>query len=176
MQFIGFTGLIVISLSFIAASPSHSQADLFVTDRASPLKPITLKLSPSMKFKGSVQVSGRFLAVQHQYDKQVPYLQLIFYPDSRSAELLPRLEGDKPVKEVQISNPEQAALMLLDPDTLEKLRRKELPSVTLRATAVIHAYEIAVVCDQRWYMADVVSASTLQDVAGSAEKGRIGCG
>ena len=176
MRSIGFTGLIIISLSLIAASPSHSQADLFVTDRASPLKPITTELSPSMKFRGSVQVSGRFLVVQHQYDKQAPYLQLIFYPDSRSAELLPRLEGDKPVKEVQISNPEKAVLMLLDPDALEKLLKKELPSVTLRATAVIRAYEITVVCDQRWYLADLVSASTLQDVAGSPEKGRIGCG
>ncbi len=176
MRSIGFTGLIIILLSIIAATPGYSQANMFMTDRPSPLKLITLEPSPTTKFEGSVQVSGRFLVVQHQYDKQAPYLQLIFYPDDRSAELLPRFKRDKRVKEVQISNPEKAVLMLLDSDTLEKLLKKELPSVTLRATAVIRAYEIAAVCDQRWYLADLVSASILQDVAASPEKGRVGCG
>ncbi len=174
MRFSGVISLIIVSL--LVATPCLSQASFIVTDKASPLKLIGRGDGPDVGFKGSVQLSGRFVALRQQYNEQAPYLDLIFYPDDKSARLLPRYRSDEPVKELMISNSKKAGLMLFDVDMIEKILNQELPSATVAATATIRNYRMGVSCDQRWYLADLVSTSSRQQVASlPQENTRAGC-
>ena len=174
MHFSGVVSVIIISL--LAATPCLSQTNLIVTDKASPLKLIGRADGPDVEFKGSVQLSGRFVALRQQYNEQAPYLDLTFYPDDKSARLLPRYRSDGPVKDLMISNSKKAGLMLFDVDTIEKVLNQELPSATVAATATIRNYRMGVSCDQRWRSADLVSISSRQQVASlPLENTRAGC-
>src|SRR6266849_3530005 len=98
------------------------------------------------------------------------------FPDKDSAALLPHAAGDGPVKELFFSNAEQAASLLLDPATTQKILVKDLLSATGEAMVAIRDYQTVVECDHRWYMARLVSASKRpQIVAGTRENVRFGC-
>ncbi len=173
----GFICLGIILMSFAGTTPCRSQADMFVTDKPSPLKLISKELAPTMQFEGSVQLSGRFLVLRRQHAKRAPVLQVLFYPDDSSAGLLPRLSTDRPIKELLISNSDKATAMLFDSGTIKKILTKELLSATVGAMVTIRDYRLVVECDQRWYLAELVSASLMQKVAaGGPENVRVGCG
>ncbi len=174
MPFSGVVSVIIILL--LAATPCLSQASFIVTDKASSLKLIGRGDGPDVEFIGSVQLSGRFVARRQQYNEQAPYLDLTFYPDGKSARLLPRYRSDGPVNDLTISNSKKAGPMLFDVDTIEKVLNQELPGATVAATATIRNYRMGVSCDQHWRSADLVSISSRQQVAAlPQENTRVGC-
>lgn len=174
MGFNGFTALVIISL--VAATPCLSQTNFIVTDKSSPLKLIGRGDGPEVEFKGSVQLSGRFVARRQQYNEQASYLELTFYPDDKSARMIPRYHSDGPIKDLTIANSKKAGLMLFDVDTIEKVLNQEFPSATVAATATIRNYRMGVSCDQPWRSADLVLVSSRQQVAAlPQENARAGC-
>lgn len=168
----------VLVLALLIAAPFGASAQVFVTDKPTPLRPVDAQQQlPSAKFKGRVQLSGQFLVTRELSDKTTYQLRIALHPDVASAAVLPRLGQRDQVKELRISNPENAAAMLLDSVTSAKLLSGELPNATFNATATFQKYEIAAACDQRFYFAELVAVSKKQMfVAGGSQTISPGCG
>jgi hypothetical protein len=156
-----------------------SAAETFVTDKPSPLRLANAKEAqhPVLKFKGSVKVSGTFIAIRAANSKTTDHLNIVFYPDKASSSLLPRLVRDDHIKELRITNSKKATAELIDADTRRKLLNGELPSATIEATVTINQYIIATACDQRFYEAALLSVSKRNmAIAASSQHSRTGCG
>jgi hypothetical protein len=157
-------------------TPGLSAAERFTSDKPTPLK----RLKPGkddvnlVRFAGSVQLAGQFLLVWKQENGQPLYRQITFYPDPASAALLPHPVDEKPVAELTFTNRDQAGAMLRDLVTLEKpLPRGETGSAGA-ATVTIRNYRMAVECDHRWYLAELVSVMR-RDIVVGAREARPGC-
>ena len=171
--------LIISVFLLCAAMPERSEAESFVTDRASPLKLIKPGKGPALiaQFQGSVQVSGRLLFIRDLEVRRSRDLRVLFYPDQVSAKLLPRAATTAPVKELLISNSKEAVSILLDEATAQKLLNQELRGVEIEATVTIGEYRSVVECDRRWYLARLISAVRKQEiVVGTRENVGVGCG
>jgi hypothetical protein len=156
-----------------------SAAKTFVTDKPSPLRLANAKEAqhPVLRFKGSVKVSGTFIAIRAANSKTTDHLNIVFYPDKASSSLLPRLVRDDHIKELRITNSKKAAAELIDSATSRKLLSGELPSATIEATATINQYIIATACDQRFYEATLLSVSKMKKaIAAGPQHSRTGCG
>ncbi len=89
-------------------------------------------------------------------------------PDERSAARLPHAAGTAAVSELMFSNAEEAASMLLAPDTAQKFLGKELLRTGGEATVTIRDYQAVIECDHRWYLARLVSARSAHEVVAAA--------
>jgi hypothetical protein len=108
-------------------------------------------------------------------DKPV-YRQVMFYPDAASAALLPRAAGSAPVTELTLANRDQAAPMLLALPTVQTDIERGGTGSEGAATVTIRDYRAVVECDQRRYLAQLVSVKRNRDVLVSARgEVRPGC-
>jgi hypothetical protein len=172
--------LVLLVVGACIATPCRSEPERFTTDKPSPLKPLK-PLKPGkddgnrVRFSGSLQISGQFLIVWERKEQKTVYRQVTFFPDAGSAALLPHLAGSAPVQELFFSDREQAAKMLLDLPTVEKPLARERIGSEGAATITIRDYRTGVDCDQRWYMAQLVSAKKNRDMVVGARDARPGC-
>jgi hypothetical protein len=91
--------------------------------------------------------------------------------------LLPHPAETGAVKELILSNREQAVSILLDdPAAAQRILAKEQISATGEAIVIIRDYRTDVECDHRWYIAQLVSASKKQQIVADARDNRhFGC-
>ena len=168
--------MLVASLSLV--TPCLSQAERFTTDRPGPLKLVKPGKQDDglVHFRGNVQISGRFQIAWELIRQKPGHLRVAFLPDKESAQILPHAAGSAPVKELTVSNPEQAASLLLDRATAEKILAKELVGAEGQATVTIGDYRTVVECDHRWYLAQLISVARNQEiVVGAREGNSSGC-
>ena len=154
-----------------------ASAERFTSERPSPLK----RLKPSQadgngaRFAGSVQLAGQFLIVHHRKNPGLPVWQVTFFPDAASAALLPHPVDEKAVSELDFSNREPAVAMLRDLATVENKLADGGSSLAGAATVTIRSYRTEVLCDHRWYLAELVSVTKGQPLVVSAHAGDRGC-
>jgi len=144
-----------------------------VTDKPSPLKLIEPADTKTLtdRFTGTVEISGRFSVGWVSPD----FLQVLFFPDAGSAAVLPHERRRRPVEVLHVSNSEQAARLLLDAATAQKILAKELQTAQGAATVTIRDYETSVSCDTRGYSAELVAASRNAIVVAARDERRFGC-
>jgi hypothetical protein len=165
-------------LALCLAASAVTAEDEFTADKASPLKFVRRARGEDTiaRFTGTVGITGRFLAAWEGLDQKPRHMRVIFRPDAGTAALLPHATGADPVKELMLTNSEQAATMLLGPDAAGKLLAKTTLSAEGDATVTIGDYHAVVECDHRWYMARLVAVATSRDVVVAAgETRRYGC-
>ncbi|THD64853.1 MAG: hypothetical protein E7813_16380 [Bradyrhizobium sp.] len=163
-------------LALCLAASAVAAADQFTADKPSPLKlaPPARGEETVVRFSGTVRIAGRFLAGWEGFDRKPRHLRVTFWPDATTARLLPHAAGA--VKELVLTNNEQAVTMLLDPEAARKLLAKTLLSAEGDATVTIGDYQAVVECDHRWYTARLVSVTASRDIAVAAgESQRSGC-
>ena len=71
-----------------------------------------------------------------------------------------------------LTNSEQAATMLLDPEAAGKLLAKTILSAEGDATVTIGEYQAVVECDHRWYTARLVAVTASRDPVVAAGESR----
>jgi hypothetical protein len=153
-------------------------AERFITEKPSPLTVVDRgkRDATITRFAGTVELSGSFLVAWETVNQKRHFLRIIFIPDSPSTAMLPHAAGTSPVKEVMLSNSEQAASMLLTPQTAQKVLAGELLRAEGKATVTITGYQAVIECDHRWHIAQLVSATNSRDaVAASTDNRRLGC-
>jgi hypothetical protein len=90
--------------------------------------------------------------------------------------VLPHAVESGPVKELLFPKAEQAASILLDREVAQRILTKEVTRARGQAILTIGNYRTVIECDHRWYVADLISASTgSRIVADTHENGRFGC-
>ena len=90
--------------------------------------------------------------------------------------LLPHAAGSASVKELLLENNEAAAKLLLDRDTAASVLAKEVLALAGEATVTIADYRSVVACDQRQYLARLVSVAVSRGITvASGENKRAGC-
>ena len=165
---------LVICVSWV--SPCVSASASFSTDKPSPLKLANPRHGRVVHFTGKVQLSGQFLVWWELVNDKPSHLQLLFFPDKVSTGLLPHAAKSGPVKELLFPKADQAASILLDRETAQRILDKEELSARGEATLTIGSFRTVVECDHRWYLAELLSVSkNPQIVAGIRESGRFGC-
>jgi hypothetical protein len=165
-------------LALCLAASAATAGDEFTADKASPLKLARWAGGEDAvaRFTGTVRIAGRFLAAWEGFDRKPRYLRIIFRPDAGTAALLPHATGAGAVKELMLTNNEQAATMLLGPDAAGKLLGKSVLTAEGDATVTIGDYHTIVECDHRWYMARLVTVATSREmVVAAKETQRSGC-
>ena len=169
-----------VALSFVLclAAAALAAGDKFTADNPSPLKLARPAAGDgsAVRFTGTVGISGRFVAAWEGLNRSPRYLRVTFLPNEDSAALLPHVAGAAAVKELILSNNEEAATLLLGSDAAARLLAKEVMSAEGAATVTIGDYRTVVECDQRWYMARLITVTTSRDVVAAAGGGRrAGC-
>jgi hypothetical protein len=161
-------------LWLLPAMSASAQQPLFASDRPSPLRLI----KPAKgwvfthRFKGSVELSGRFSLAWITPD----YLQATFHPDAASKALLPYERGRRPVEVLHLVDGPRAVELLLDAGVARKILAKEIEAAAGTATIAIRAYETSVACDTRSYAAELVSASRAAEIViGARDLNHHGC-
>jgi hypothetical protein len=158
------------------AAPGALAAERFTSDKPTPLK----RLKPgkddgtTVRFAGSVQLTGQFHMLWELRNDKPIYRRITFFPDAGSAALLPHPARDKPVAEVLLTNLEQAGPTLRDLATRETRLPREQLVAEGAATVTIKDYRMAVECDHRWYLAELVSAAR-KDIVVAAREAHPGC-
>jgi hypothetical protein len=168
---------VALTLICCLAAWPVAAADRFTADRPSPLKLArpAHDEAPVVHFRGTVRIAGRFLAVWEGSDRRPRYLRVTFRPDSTAAGLLPHPTGGDAVKELMLTNSEQAATMLLGPEA-GKLLTQTVLSAEGDATVTIGDYQAVVECDHRWYLARLVAVTASHDIVVAAGASpRSGC-
>jgi hypothetical protein len=172
------TLLILIAMVLGLASPAATGSEQFATDTPSPLRLTHGGNSEGTvaRFSGKVRLSGRFLVAWDLVNQVPRYLRVTFLPDDASTMLLPHAAGSAPVKELMLSNNEAAARLLLDAKEAAKVFAKEVLSLEGEATVTVGDYRSVVECDQRRYLAHLLSVANSRGVAVAANEGkRSGC-
>jgi hypothetical protein len=171
--------LIVFCLSLGLVTPCLSAPERFLTDKPSPLKLAKpgKEYDRIVHFTGSARLSGQFFVGWETINKKPYYLRVVFFPDKDSSALLPHPADAGPVKELILSNSDQAVLELLEDSTIaQRILARDQINATGEATVIIRDYRTDVECDHRWYSAALVSVSKKQQiVAGTGESGNFGC-
>lgn len=169
MKTISLALLLVLCLAVSALAAAAA----FTADKPSPLKLAgPARGDTVVRFTGTVRIAGRFLAAWEGFDQKPRYLRVTFRPDGAAAELLPHATGAGAVKELMLTNNEQAAAMLLGPEAAGKLLAKALGSAEGDATVTIADYQTVVECDHRWYMARLVAVAASADIVVAAGEDR----
>ncbi len=102
---------VALSLVLSLAASALAAGDEFTADKSSPLKlarpaggEVTI-----VHFTGTVRISGRFLAAWEGFDRKPRYLRVTFWPEGATSALLPHATNTGAVKELMLTNNEQAA-------------------------------------------------------------------
>jgi hypothetical protein len=167
-----------LSLICCLAASSLAAADQFTADKPSPLR---LARAPDgedavVRFSGTVRIGGRFVVAWEGFDQKPRYLRVTFRPDNMAMGLLPHATGAAAVKELMLTNSEQAAAMLLGSEATGKILARTVLSAEGDATVTIGDYHTVVECDHRWYMARLVAVIASRDiVVATGESRRPGC-
>jgi hypothetical protein len=110
------------------------------------------------------------------FDRKPSYLRVTFRPDNTATGLLPHATGAGAVRELMLTNNEQAVAMLLGPEAAGRILARTVLSAQGDATVTIGEYQSVVECDHRWYMARLVAVTASRDVVVAAgESQRRGC-
>jgi hypothetical protein len=165
-----------LTIMFGLMSQAVAATERFTTDEPSPLKLAKRHDGEPqvVRFTGHVVVSGRFVVAWDVLSNTPRYLRVMLLPNEESARRLPHPTGSEAVRELLLSNNEQAARLLLGPQAAAKLFAKEVLSAKGEATVVITDYRSVVVCDNDRYLARLVSASDSRDVAFAATPSKRG--
>jgi hypothetical protein len=165
---------IVIATALCLASSISPAADRFASDKPSPLKLVPHGDSDEAvdRFAGKVRLSGRFVIAWGLVNQISRHLRATFVPDDNSAKLLPHAMGGERVAELLLSNREEAAKLLLEPDVATKVLSKKVLSAGGEATVLIGDYRAVVACDQRVYLARLLAVTSRRSVALAAGHGR----
>jgi hypothetical protein len=152
------------------ATPSLAAADQFTADKPGPFK---LARAPDgedavVRFSGRVRIGGRFVAAWEGFGQKLRYLRVTFRPDKIAMGLLPHATGAGAVKELMLTNNEQAATMLLGPEAAGKILARTILSAEGDATVTIGDYHTVVECDHRWYIARLVAVTASRDIVVAA--------
>ncbi len=168
--------LLVLLVFLAVVTPCRSASNDFLTEQPSPLKLANPRHGRVAHFVGRVRLSGRFFVGWEFSGHKPRYLRVVFFPDPDSTRLLPHAAESGPVKELLFPDAEQAASILLDRETSQRILAKELSSASGEGILTIGNYRTLVECDHRWYLAELLSASSnSQIVAGTRENDRFGC-
>jgi hypothetical protein len=155
-----------IALTLVLALMAAAQAasDAFQTDKPSPLKLArkTGRDSPVTSFVGTVQISGSYRAAWEGPRESSRSLRVTFAPNEESAARLPHAVGADPVQELFLINGAQAAGLLVEGESARKLLTKEQLAAAGEATITITGYQAVIECDQRHYLARLVSVARRQ--------------
>jgi hypothetical protein len=166
--------LLVASLGVV--TPCFSESNNFSTEKPSPLKLASPRHGRIAHFVGRVQLSGRFFVGWELITDKRSYLRVIFFPDKDSMTVLPHAVESGPVKELLFPKAEEAASILLDRQIAQRILTKEVMSARGEAIVTVGNYRTVVECDHRWYIVDLISASTTSRIiADTHENGRFGC-
>jgi hypothetical protein len=175
----GLTVILLLPWLFAwLASPALPASDEFAADKPSPLRLMGRGKDDEtiVRFAGRVRLTGRFRVAWDVVGQTPRYLRVTFLPNDDSAMLLPHAAGSASVKELLLENNEAAAKLLLDRDTAAGVLAKEVLALAGAATVTIADYRSVVACDQRQYLARLVSVAVSRGVAvASAENKRGGC-
>jgi hypothetical protein len=168
--------LLVLLVLLAVVTPCLSASNDFLTERPSPLKLANPRHGRVAHFAGQVRLSRKFFVGWELSGRKPAHLRVVFFPDADSTGLLPHAAESGPVQELLFPNAERAASILLDRETSQKILARERSSAGGEAIVTIGNYRTAVECDHRWYLAELLSASSSsQIVAGTREDGRFGC-
>ncbi len=168
--------LLILLAVLLGATPCLSASDGFSTEQASPLRLANPRHGRVAHFVGKVRLSGKFFVGWEFSGRKPAHLRAVFFPDADSTGLLPHAAESGPVRELLFPDAAQALSILLDRETSQKILAGELSSAGGEAILTIGNYRTVVECDHRWYLAELLSASsTSQIVAGTRENGRFGC-
>jgi hypothetical protein len=160
------------------ASPALPASDEFAADKPSPLRLMGRGKDDEtiVRFAGRVRLTGRFRIAWEIVGQTPRYLRVTFLPNDDSAMLLPHAAGSASVKELLLENNEAAAKLLLDRDAAASVLAKEALALAGEATVTIADYRSVVACDQREYLARLVSVAVSRGVAvAGVENKRGGC-
>jgi hypothetical protein len=168
--------LLVLLALLAVVTPCLAASSDFVTEQPSPLKLANPRHGRVAHFVGKVRLSGKFFVGWELVGHKPTHLRAVLFPDADSSKLLPHAADGGPVRELLFPDAARAAAILLDRETAQKILAKELSSAGGEAIVTIGNYRTAVECDHRWYLAELLSASSVsQIVAGTREDGRFGC-
>ena len=168
----------VFALAVCLASPASTASEQFISEKPSPLKLMrhVNGEDATTQFTGKVRLSGRFLIAWEVFNKAPRYLRVLFLPDNDSARVLPHPAGSATVEQLLLINDEPATELLLGPQAAAKVLAKEVLSAEGKSTVVIGDYRSVIDCDHRWYLARLLSVSSLGEVAvGAGETLHISC-
>ena len=149
----------VLAFSAFVLSASVSARDQFAIPASSPLVLASAANQPgaTTRFRGKVEVAGKFEFAWHILDGEPDALEAFFFPSDASRELLPYEVGAQAPHVVEVLNTQAAAYMLLGAKESSALLAKRKLRVSGIATVVLHQYFSAVECDHRYYGANVLS-------------------
>jgi hypothetical protein len=169
-------GLLILVALLLVATLSFAASNDFSTEQPSPLKLANPRHGRVAHFVGQVRVSGKFFVGWEFAGRKPAHLRAVFFPDADSAKLLPHAAESGPVEELLFADAARAAAILLDGETAQKILAKELSGAGGEAIVTIGNYRTVVECDRRWYLAELLSASSAaRIVAGMPENRRFGC-
>jgi hypothetical protein len=168
--------LLVVLALLAVATPCLAASSDFLTERPSPLKLANPRHGRVAHFAGRIRLSGKFFVGWEVAGRKPAHLRVAFFPDADSAKLLPHAAESGPVEELLFPDAERAAAILLDRETSQRILAGERSSAGGEAIVTIGNYRTAVECDHRWYLAELLSASRVSQLAaGRREDGRFGC-
>jgi hypothetical protein len=172
------TTLLILFISACVAVPCLSAPERFTADKPTPLKQTKpgKEDGNAVRFSGSVQLSGQFLVIWERVNQKPVYRRITFFPDPGSTALLPHAAGSEPVKELLLTNSEQAGPMLLDLLSVQKPLAGDRLGSEGAAIVTIRDYRTVVECDHRWYLAQLVSVKKNREIVVSArDDAHSGC-
>ena len=164
--------LLTLVACLCVATPTLSAPERFTTDKPSPLKLARPGKEPdaAVRFRGQVQISGRFQVEWKFIARDRGHLSALFFPDKESIGLLPYAAGSRPVEELLLANSEEAVAILFEPATAQRILAKDLLAAEGRATVTIGDYRAVIECDHRWYMARLVSALKIETMVADVRR------
>lgn len=166
----------VLSLAvLVAAVPMFSVAQTFSTDKPSPLKLKETTQDRVTHFIGTVQLSGEFSIHWDLINGRHRYLRVIFFPNVKSIAVLPHPVWEESVKEIIFPQAEKATSKLVGPETTQRILAEELLSATGEATVTVGSYRTVIDCDQRSYLAELISVSKSVQAMASTQERHSGC-
>jgi len=109
-------------------------------------------------FSGRFTVSGSY--VYGWVEEGIySWFKLYFVPDKQIAARLPHVADSEPVRELLFTNQEDFIAAVVSPVDAAKLKRRQIESITGRATLNVDGYWINVECGVEYYGVKFLSVS-----------------
>ena len=119
------------------------------------------------EFDGKMSISGRFVFYWEIFDYEPKYLSLSFFPKTKDLLMLPYVKGPtlkSKANEIYLNYTQEQARRLIGDDLYQKLLNKKLLRLDGNAVITINQFSTGIDCDQRWFVADIMSVNKVSDV------------